>query len=103
MEVFHEKRELADVKGVREDSAKFRPDFVNWWSMHGLSKALLRLPRLQSIDGLAQHAMHGTRSAHGPVRYRRAGSNGIPSALVSTHTSYSDDRSASDALAQRTS
>ena len=42
--LFQAKRELGDVHQFVTLVKSFRPDIVNWWSMYGLSKALLPLP-----------------------------------------------------------
>jgi len=42
--VFQAKRELSDVKEFVKLVKSWRPEIVNWWSMYGLSKALLPLP-----------------------------------------------------------
>jgi glycosyltransferase involved in cell wall biosynthesis len=46
------KRELEDVKGFIDLLKAFRPDVVNWWSMYGLTKAMLPLPRAWGIPDI---------------------------------------------------
>jgi glycosyltransferase involved in cell wall biosynthesis len=46
---FHAREELRDARELRRVTEEFRPDLVNWWSMYGLSKLLLPLPRQWGI------------------------------------------------------
>ncbi|MDT7041521.1 glycosyltransferase [Candidatus Nitronereus thalassa] len=43
--LFDAKRHFFDAKKFQEIIASFQPDVVNWWSMYGLSKMLLPLPK----------------------------------------------------------
>jgi glycosyltransferase involved in cell wall biosynthesis len=43
------RRELRDARRFVALVEQFRPDVVNWWSMYGLSKALLPLPGARGI------------------------------------------------------
>lgn len=45
----HARHQLADARRFREVLAEVRPDVVNWWNMHGLSKLLLPIVRESGI------------------------------------------------------
>jgi glycosyltransferase involved in cell wall biosynthesis len=47
--VWRARSELADARRFSELAKSFRPDIVSWWSMYGLAKALLPLPRVWGI------------------------------------------------------
>jgi len=47
--LFQAKRELWDARQFLKILTDFQPDMVNWWSINGLSKTILSLPRLWGI------------------------------------------------------
>lgn len=47
--LFRPRRDFADARQFMRLLSDFRPDVVNWWSMYGLSKTLLPLPRRWNV------------------------------------------------------